>query len=79
MTTGSTVRDAAPGPNGKYTVCRYRFPEGQIVEFTHGPSCIQPAAAWIQAHKKAAQGAVVDSYESDVPVNRNSYLEESLG
>lgn len=64
------MREVAPGPNGRFIVCRYTFQSGYIVEFTHGPTCIQPPELWIEAHRRSAETAIVDSYESVIPVNR---------
>ena len=52
---------------------RYSFPSGVVAEFTHTPECLQPAGAWVEAHKKAAKVSRVEEFESDVPVNRTKH------
>lgn len=52
---------------------RYSFPSGVVAEFTHTPACIQPAEAWVEAHKNSAGTAKVEEFESDIPMDRTKY------
>ena len=49
---------------------RYIFPSGTIVEFTHHAGCIQPPEAWVEAHRREAKTAKLETFESEKPVNR---------
>jgi hypothetical protein len=57
---------------------RLIFDSGVVAEFTHGPQCIQPADAWIEAHKRQATTARVEVFESDLPVDRTRYADGTV-
>ncbi len=57
---------------------RLKFPNGTVVEYTYNGDCDGTPDEWIAMHERKAEKAIVERFESEVPVNRTTWPDGSV-